>query len=131
MAKYRTKGIGSVGFILENYWLLKSGQLPFNSGVFTKGKGGTSPHETAICWISDVDTALSSLDQKHPERWSKLCTDITTAKLEVIVRFLNHWQQAIIRYYLLLGDESNEDEGKDARIAVKMMVRFLNQKGEK
>jgi len=129
MAKYRIQGVGGVAFILENYWLLRSGQLPFNGGVFIKGKGGRSPHETAMVWISDIDTALSALNREHPERWSKLCTDITTAKLEVIVRFLNHWQQAIIRYYLLLGDESKEDEGRDARIAVKMMVRFLNKKG--
>ena len=135
MAKYKANAnrdklkysFGQVDFILCSYWLLKAGQLPFDRGVLTKGKGGKSPHETAMVWISDIDTALSQLDQKHPDRWTKLCSDVTIAKLDKIVRFLSHWQQAIVRYYLLIGDGCKEDEGRDARIAVKMMVRYLNK----
>lgn len=125
MAKYSIK---QLEFILSNYWDLKIGYLPFSGGVPTSGKGGRSPYESGSVWVADIDTAIDSLDQKHPGRWLSLCDDIRIAKLSKVVKFLGHWQQAVARYYLLPESERKEDEGRDARIAVKMMARFLNDK---
>ena len=123
MAKYSLDG---VTFILENYWVLRSGQLTFDKSM-SGSDLPKSPYETAMVMVADIDTAIDGLDSKHPRRWLDVVIDITPARLCKIAHQFNYFQQAIIRYYLLL-DAQREVEKEAADIAVKIMCRLLNKK---
>ena len=124
MARYSLDG---VTFILENYWVLKSGQLTFDKNMPSSGLP-KSPYETAMVMVADIDNAIDGLDSKHPRRWLDIAIDITPARLSKIAHQFNYFQQAIIRYYLLLDDAQREVEKETADIAVKIMCRLLNKK---
>jgi len=104
MASY---SIRQLTYILGNYWLLRDGVIPTDSDRVMVGLSHRSPFESAACWIADVDTALSKLDQVKPDNWLKIAPAINRPALTRLVHHLGltPGQKRIIRYFLLNEDK--------------------------
>jgi hypothetical protein len=120
--KYRI-GIrpGQLGWILQNYWLLKEGQMPLSEEmVCGSNHTGRAPYEMAITWVADCDTGIDMLSK---------CRGIWLEKAKCInqdsepsMKGLNFRQRAVIGFYLY----GIPDEQQTAERALSLMSKLLN-----
>ena len=128
MARYNQQ---SIRYILSNYWQLKQGHIPDDTGKAMAGHNlaQRSPYETAAIWCADFDKAFDRLDENHRGRWIKASAEITEQRLEQIVFRLSRKQQTIARYYLC--PKKYRVEGlKWLNIAMGLLGKYMNGDGE-
>lgn len=118
-------GPGCTDWILGNYWLLKSGRLPF-SAESSYHSNFKCPFEAAIIWVSDVDLGIDKLGQRR--KWLGLCND-ENAILENF-KYLTFYQRELVGKYII-GYEPFEVPGyngtdKSVETAVFILTRVIN-----
>lgn len=113
-----------IEWILVHYWELRTGKLPAEHAIafVPPRRHRSSVFETALAWISDVNSGIDLLNEQHPGRWLVIAKMMTKPNLQGVLSYLNLKQRAIAGYYLL-GDEI---EAGRAWRAVGELRKYLN-----
>jgi hypothetical protein len=122
MARYSR---ADLEFILDNYWILRTGVVPADGEMIKTGHNNHAPYEMALIWVSDVDSSIDKLDELHPGRWLKVAPEVTQQRLEQIVHRFNARQQLIMRMYLV-PDKYQYTDKKSIWRAIKRLQRYMS-----